>query len=48
MTETGLPPDLPYGPAVMTIIGAEAGTVFAGLIESDAQSPNESPKLALT
>jgi Asp-tRNA(Asn)/Glu-tRNA(Gln) amidotransferase A subunit family amidase len=36
MTETGLPPGLPYGPVVTTIIGAEGGTVFAGLIESDA------------
>ncbi|MGH2352686.1 MAG: amidase [Chloroflexota bacterium] len=36
LVEAGLPPDLPYGPAVSTIIGAEGATVFAGLIESDA------------
>jgi aspartyl-tRNA(Asn)/glutamyl-tRNA(Gln) amidotransferase subunit A len=34
--EVGLPPDLPYGAVVATIIGAEASTIFAGLIESDA------------
>ena len=34
--EAALPADLPYGAAVSTIIGAEAATVFAGLMESDA------------
>lgn len=36
LREVALPPDLPYGPAVSTIIGAEGGTIFAGLIESEA------------
>jgi aspartyl-tRNA(Asn)/glutamyl-tRNA(Gln) amidotransferase subunit A len=36
LVEAALPPDLPYGAATGTIIGAEAATVFAGLMESDA------------
>lgn len=28
-----LPPELPYGPVVLTVYGAEMGTMFAGLIE---------------
>ncbi|HEX2323896.1 MAG TPA: amidase [Chloroflexota bacterium] len=34
--EVGIPPGLPYGPLVGTIIGAEEGAVFGPLIESDA------------
>ena len=34
--EVGLPPGLPYGPLVGTIIGAEEGAVFGPLIESEA------------
>ena len=34
--EAVLPRDLPYGPVVSTIIGAEGGTIFAQLLESDA------------
>ncbi len=30
-----LPEDVPYGPMVVTIIGAEAATIFGDLIESD-------------
>lgn len=33
-TEVTLPGDLPYGPMVRTILGAEGATIFAGLIES--------------
>lgn len=33
--EARLPEDIPYGPMVSTIIGAEAATIFADLIESD-------------
>jgi aspartyl-tRNA(Asn)/glutamyl-tRNA(Gln) amidotransferase subunit A len=35
MTEAALPFELPYGPAVMTVIYAEGSTSFAKLIESD-------------
>ena len=34
--EVGIPPGLPYGPLVGTIIGAEEGAVFGPLIESEA------------
>ena len=34
--EVGIPPGLPYGPLVGTIIGAEGGAVFGPLIESEA------------
>jgi aspartyl-tRNA(Asn)/glutamyl-tRNA(Gln) amidotransferase subunit A len=34
--EVGLPPGLPFGPLVGTIIGAEGGSVFGPLIESEA------------
>jgi aspartyl-tRNA(Asn)/glutamyl-tRNA(Gln) amidotransferase subunit A len=34
--EAALPQDLPYGPVVSAIIGAEAGSIFGHLIESDA------------
>jgi aspartyl-tRNA(Asn)/glutamyl-tRNA(Gln) amidotransferase subunit A len=36
MQEAALPADLPYGPAVMTVIYAEGSACFAKLIESDA------------
>ncbi len=36
LREAALPSDLPYSAAVGTIIGAEGGTIFAGLIESEA------------
>jgi aspartyl-tRNA(Asn)/glutamyl-tRNA(Gln) amidotransferase subunit A len=34
--EASIPPGLPYGPLVSTIIGAEGGAVFGPLIESEA------------
>lgn len=42
-------PDLPYGPMVTTIIGAEAATIFADLIESDRLDlmPDEKQKAGL-
>jgi aspartyl-tRNA(Asn)/glutamyl-tRNA(Gln) amidotransferase subunit A len=44
-----LPTDLPYGPMVSTVIGAEAGTIFAELIESDRLDlmPDEKQKSGL-
>ena len=44
-----LPADLPYGPMVSTVIGAEAGTIFAELIESDRFDlmPDEKQKSGL-
>lgn len=42
-------PDLPYGPMVTTVIGAEAATIFAELIESDRLDlmPDEKQKAGL-
>ena len=44
-----LPADLPYGAMVSTVIGAEAGTIFADLIESDRFDlmPDEKQKAGL-
>jgi aspartyl-tRNA(Asn)/glutamyl-tRNA(Gln) amidotransferase subunit A len=47
--EARLPSDLPYGAMASTVIGAEAGTIFADLIESDRFDlmPDEKQKAGL-
>ena len=47
--EARLPADLPYGAMVSTVIAAEAGTIFADLIESDRLDlmPDEKQKSGL-
>jgi aspartyl-tRNA(Asn)/glutamyl-tRNA(Gln) amidotransferase subunit A len=47
--EARLPEGIPYGPMVMTIIGAEAATIFAELIESERLDlmPDEKQKAGL-
>ena len=44
-----LPEEIPYGPMVVTIIGAEAATIFGDLIESDRLDlmPDEKQKAGL-
>ncbi len=47
--EARLPGDIPYGPMVVTVIGAEEATIFADLIESDQLDlmPDEKQKAGL-
>ncbi|MDE3101151.1 MAG: amidase [Chloroflexota bacterium] len=47
--EARLPEDLPYGPMVSTVYGAEGATIFAELIESDRldELPDERQKAGL-